>query len=112
MNSVCKPVLKDPDEPFNPAVHCLCGAVSGAAAAALTAPIDVCRTLVNTQEASTLGFLEKDRIKGLTHAFFVVYRIHGLKGFKRGLAARVLYFMPSAGFSILAYDFLKYSLED
>ncbi|KAG8192073.1 hypothetical protein JTE90_025337 [Oedothorax gibbosus] len=109
--SLCQK-MRDANDPFNAVAHCVCGAVSGGAAAAVTAPIDVCRTLVNTQESATLVFLDKSRIKGLTHAFFVVYRVHGLKGFKRGLAARIVYYMPSAGFSILTYEFMKYSMVD
>ncbi len=35
---------------YNPMSHCLSGAVAGALAAAITTPLDVCKTLINTQE--------------------------------------------------------------
>lgn len=35
---------------YNPLSHCISGATAGALAAALTTPLDVCKTLINTQE--------------------------------------------------------------
>lgn len=35
---------------YNPLSHCMSGAVAGAVAAAITTPLDVCKTLINTQE--------------------------------------------------------------
>lgn len=35
---------------YNPMSHCVSGAIAGALAAALTTPLDVCKTLINTQE--------------------------------------------------------------
>merc|ERR1712127_451307 len=35
---------------YNPLSHCVSGAVAGAIAAAITTPLDVCKTLINTQE--------------------------------------------------------------
>lgn len=35
---------------YNPMSHCISGAIAGAFAAALTTPLDVCKTLINTQE--------------------------------------------------------------
>jgi solute carrier family 25 iron transporter 28/37 len=35
---------------YNPLSHCLSGALAGALAAAVTTPLDVCKTLINTQE--------------------------------------------------------------
>jgi solute carrier family 25 (mitochondrial iron transporter), member 28/37 len=35
---------------YNPISHCISGAVAGAMAAAITTPLDVCKTLINTQE--------------------------------------------------------------
>lgn len=35
---------------YNPFSHCVSGAVAGALAAAITTPLDVCKTLINTQE--------------------------------------------------------------
>lgn len=35
---------------YNPLSHCISGAVAGGLAAAVTTPLDVCKTLINTQE--------------------------------------------------------------
>ncbi|RNA29649.1 mitoferrin-2-like [Brachionus plicatilis] len=35
---------------YNPMSHCVSGAIAGALAAAVTTPLDVCKTLINTQE--------------------------------------------------------------
>lgn len=35
---------------YNPLSHCVSGAFAGAIAAAITTPLDVCKTLINTQE--------------------------------------------------------------
>lgn len=35
---------------YNPLSHCISGAVAGGLAAAITTPLDVCKTLINTQE--------------------------------------------------------------
>jgi solute carrier family 25 (mitochondrial iron transporter), member 28/37 len=35
---------------YNPMSHCISGAIAGAMAAAITTPLDVCKTLINTQE--------------------------------------------------------------
>ena len=39
----------NPDRAYNPLAHVVSGGVSGAIAAAITTPLDVCKTLLNTQ---------------------------------------------------------------
>ncbi|KAG8330607.1 hypothetical protein J6590_059397 [Homalodisca vitripennis] len=46
--------LWNPERTYNPAVHMASGAIAGGVAAAITTPLDVCKTLLNTQEG-TLG---------------------------------------------------------
>lgn len=48
----------NPDRGYNPAVHMASGAIAGGVAAAITTPLDVCKTLLNTQEGpvSTIGY--------------------------------------------------------
>jgi len=40
---------------YNPGAHVISGALAGATAAAVTNPLDVCKTLLNTQEAGIKG---------------------------------------------------------
>ncbi|GFW31668.1 mitoferrin-2 [Trichonephila clavipes] len=86
---------------YNAMAHMLSGAVSGAVAAAVTNPLDVCKTLLNTQEQQVLNSLKikEAQITGLISAASTVYRFSGFKGYFRGLKARVIYQVPSAAIS-------------
>lgn len=64
------------------------GGVAGATAAAFTTPLDVCKTLLNTQQGGV-------QVEGMLDAFRTVYKYGGLQGYFRGLYARVLYQMPA-----------------
>lgn len=97
---------------YNPMAHMLSGAISGAFAAALTNPLDVCKTLLNTQEQQVLNSLKikQAHISGLINAVATIYRFGGIKGYFRGLKARVIYQVPSAAISWSVYEFFKYTL--
>lgn len=64
------------------------GAMAGAVAATVSMPLDVCKTLLNTQTGEV-------RATGMVHALGLVYRYWGLPGYFRGLSARVVYQMPA-----------------
>lgn len=50
------------DRKYNPIVHMTAGAAAGASAAAITTPLDVIKTLLNTQETGlTKGMIEATR---------------------------------------------------
>lgn len=87
---------------YNPSAHVISGAAAGATAAALTTPLDVCKTLLNTQEGT--------RASGLTQAINIVYRLGGISGFFRGVQARIMYTMPSTAICWSTYEFFKYLL--
>lgn len=93
------------DRQYSPMVHVLAGGAAGASAAAVTTPLDVCKTLLNTQEAG-IG-----STRGLKDAVQKVYRIAGMKGFFKGLQARVLYQMPATAVCWSTYEFFKYLLN-
>jgi solute carrier family 25 iron transporter 28/37 len=44
-------------------------------------PFDVCKTLLNTQEANVLSKLRTSEITGLFRAGKVVYKLAGVRGF-------------------------------
>lgn len=111
----------NPHRQYNPSSHMLSGALAGAIAAAATTPLDVCKTLLNTQESLALSSMSSSQgpgqgqgahrhISGLAHAFRTVYRLGGLKGFFKGAQARVIYQMPSTAISWSVYEFFKYGL--
>lgn len=54
------------EKTYNPAAHMVSGAIAGAVAAAATTPLDVCKTLLNTQQTA--------KPKGMIEAIKTVYR--------------------------------------
>uniref|UniRef100_A0A2D4HFH5 Mitoferrin-1 n=1 Tax=Micrurus lemniscatus lemniscatus TaxID=129467 RepID=A0A2D4HFH5_MICLE len=75
-----------------------------------TTPLDVCKTLLNTQEALALNTNISGHITGMAHAFRTVYRVGGLAAYFRGVQARVIYQMPSTAIAWSVYEFFKYIL--
>lgn len=67
--------------------------------------LDVCKTLLNTQEAGV------GETKGLVDAIKKVHKVAGLKGFFKGMQARVLYQMPATAICWSTYEFFKYMLN-
>ncbi|KAH9644637.1 hypothetical protein HF086_011806 [Spodoptera exigua] len=93
----------NPARAYDPLAHALAGAAGGALAAAATTPLDVCKTVLNTQERAA-------RADGLLDAAAAVLRASGPRGFFRGLQARVLYQMPAAAICWLTYETFKHAL--
>ncbi|KAJ8920122.1 hypothetical protein NQ315_011779 [Exocentrus adspersus] len=90
------------DGVYNPPAHMASGALAGGVAAAVTTPLDVCKTLLNTQQSGAAT--------GLVEAFKTVYRLGGSAGYFRGLQARVMYQMPATAICWSTYEFFKYLL--
>ncbi|XP_061723248.1 mitoferrin-1-like isoform X3 [Cydia pomonella] len=95
--------LVNPSRKYDPRAHALSGACAGALAAAATTPLDVCKTVLNTQEVAA-------RADGLAQAAALVLRATGPLGFFKGASARVLYQMPAAAICWLTYETLKHLL--
>lgn len=120
--------LLNPHRQYNPQSHMVSGALAGAVAAAATTPLDVCKTLLNTQEAQAIHLIQTEaataagavgaataaagsgsrHISGLAEAFRTVYRMGGTPAFFKGVQARVIYQMPSTAISWSVYEFFKY----
>ncbi len=100
--------LLNKDREYHPLTHCASGAMAGAVAAAATTPLDVCKTLLNTQEKLRVVEVEQGRIEGLTQALRTIFLCCGPKGYFRGLTARVVYQMPSTAISWSIYEFFKH----
>ncbi|XP_063606921.1 mitoferrin-1-like [Penaeus indicus] len=98
----------NPDRQYNPGVHMTAGAAAGAVAAACTTPLDMCKTLLNTQETSTLAQVQESRIVGIMSALRTIYIMNGITGFFKGLQARVLYQMPGTAISWSIYELFKH----
>ncbi|KAG7275186.1 hypothetical protein CRUP_023774 [Coryphaenoides rupestris] len=110
--------LLNPRRHYDPASHMVSGALAGALAASATTPLDVCKTLLNTQEAlalpatATATATASRHISGLGAAFQTVYRMGGAPAFFKGVQARVIYQMPSTGISWSVYELFKYLLTE
>lgn len=115
----------NPARRYSPAAHAFAGAAAGALAAAATTPLDVCKTVLNTQvghtgprrEACRDGTTDRHvlqetaaRVDSLRGAASCVLRASGPRGFFKGLQARVLYQMPAAAICWLTYETLKHAL--
>lgn len=92
---------------YNPMAHVISGAAAGAVSSAITTPLDVCKTLLNTQEKMALVAANSDRISGLPNALRVVYKCCGFRGYFQGIQARVVVAIPSTAISWSVYEFFK-----
>uniref|UniRef100_A0A4W5R6F4 Mitoferrin-1 n=1 Tax=Hucho hucho TaxID=62062 RepID=A0A4W5R6F4_9TELE len=101
----------NPHRQYHPGSHVLSGAAAGAVSAAITTPLDVCKTLLNTQENVALSSIHMSgHLTGMANAFRTVYRLGGMAAFFKGIQARVIYQMPSTAIAWSVYEFFKYAL--
>ncbi|XP_041756894.1 mitoferrin-1 isoform X2 [Coregonus clupeaformis] len=101
----------NPHRRYHPGSHILSGAAAGAVSAAITTPLDVCKTLLNTQENVALSSMHfSGHLTGMANAFRTVYRFGGMAAFFKGIQARVIYQMPSTAIAWSVYEFFKYFL--
>ena len=70
----------NPDRSYNAGVHLLAGAAAGGLAAAVTTPLDVCKTLLNTQEEQTLKSINRESVSGIQSAIRTIYSMQGFSG--------------------------------
>ncbi|KAM4747847.1 mitoferrin-1-like [Rhinophrynus dorsalis] len=101
----------NPQRQYHPGSHIVSGAIAGAVAAAATTPLDVCKTLLNTQENMALSSLNiSGHLSGMVNTLRTVYRLGGVAGYFKGVQARVIYQMPSTAIAWSVYEFFKYIL--
>ncbi len=67
--SMCQSLL-NPNKEYNPYIHFAAGAIAGGVGSAVTMPLDVCKTLLNTQEAGVLKQLRQAEVSRKRHLFF------------------------------------------
>ena len=83
----------NPEKKHRPSIHMISGAMAGGFAAAVTTPLDVIKTLLQTRGSAK--DLELRNVKGMLDAAAIIKRQHGYGGFLRGLRPRVLTAVPS-----------------
>lgn len=99
---------------YDPPSHMLAGAGAGALAAAATTPLDVVKTLLNTQETATRAAAPPAAaayVNSTLDAVRTIYARSGLPGFTRGLGARIVFQMPSTAVCWTVYEFFKHALQ-
>lgn len=101
----------NPGRLYHPGTHIVSGAAAGAVSAAVTTPLDVCKTLLNTQENVALSSMKiSGHLSGMANTFRTVYKLGGMSAFFKGAQARVIYQMPSTAIAWSVYEFFKYFL--
>ena len=83
----------NPSREYNTNTHIIAGGLAGGFAAALTTPLDVIKTLLQTR--GTTQDKELRYVKGIYEAASIINRQQGLPGFFRGLQPRIYTAVPS-----------------
>ena len=83
----------NPSREYNTNTHIIAGGLAGGFAAALTTPLDVIKTLLQTR--GTTQDKELRYVKGIVEAASIIRRQQGLRGFFRGLQPRIYTAVPS-----------------
>ncbi|GAA6002769.1 hypothetical protein JCM10207_007667 [Rhodosporidiobolus poonsookiae] len=99
----------NPTNAYSPLTHVTAGGLAGAVAAAVTTPLDVAKTLLQTRGISEDAQIRSAR--GMGDAFRIIFQRQGLAGFARGLTPRVLTNMPSNALCWLSYEGFRFFLR-
>ncbi|KAF8159699.1 mitochondrial carrier domain-containing protein [Crassisporium funariophilum] len=99
----------NPRGDYSPTTHIVAGGVAGGIAAAVTTPLDVAKTILQTRGTAQDADIRNAR--GMFDAFRVIWSRDGLKGFSRGLTPRVLTIMPSSALCWMSYEFFKAAIR-
>ncbi|KAH8891674.1 APG9-domain-containing protein [Thozetella sp. PMI_491] len=96
----------NPSKKYDPFTHCMAGAVAGGFAAALTTPMDVIKTMLQTR--GNAADPELRTVSGFAAGCRLLYRREGLRGFFKGVRPRVVTTMPSTAICWSAYEASKF----
>lgn len=95
----------NPTKKYDPTTHCLAGGVAGGFAAALTTPMDVIKTMLQTRGAHSDAELRN--VNGFMSGCRLLYAREGFRGFFKGMRPRVVTTMPSTAICWSAYEASK-----
>jgi len=95
----------NPRGEYSPSTHITAGGVAGAVAAAVTTPLDVAKTILQTRGSATDP--EVRGVRGVSDAVKLIWKRDGAVGFTRGITPRILTVMPSSALCWLSYEFFS-----
>jgi len=111
--------ILNPENTYSPITNAICGGVAGGVAAYVTTPLDVIKTVLNTQEGLTSGACspcsaecgpKSEYISNIQEACEKIKATHPnnpISPFFRGCWARVAAAAPGCALSWIAYEFMK-----
>lgn len=119
----------NPSRNYDPFTHCMAGGAAGAVAAAITTPLDVIKTVLQTRTETyppskasaspspTMTASEMlSKINGPIQAGKLIQREYGWRGFFRGMKPRIIVTMPSTAICWTSYEmakaYFKHSVSD
>lgn len=97
--------VMNPTKTYDPLTHCAAGGVAGGFAAALTTPMDVVKTMLQTR--GTASDAELRNVNGFAEGCRLLHRREGFRGFFKGVRPRVVTTMPSTAICWSAYEACK-----
>jgi solute carrier family 25 iron transporter 28/37 len=97
--------VMNPTKKYDPLAHCSAGALAGGFAAALTTPMDVMKTMLQTRGTATDAELRN--VSGFRDSARILHRREGFRGFFKGVKPRVVTAMPSTAICWSAYEASK-----
>lgn len=82
--------------------------MSGAVAGALTCPLDIVKTRLQTQgDVAVSGEKARRQYSSAWHAVRSIAKEEGARGFLRGISARVLWLVPGTAITMTSFEYLK-----
>ncbi|TVY40216.1 putative mitochondrial carrier, partial [Lachnellula occidentalis] len=95
----------NPTKAYDPVTHCVAGAIAGGFAAALTTPMDVVKTMLQTRGTANDAALRN--VSGFMEGATLLHQREGYRGFFKGMRPRVVTTMPSTAICWSAYEACK-----
>jgi len=89
---------------FNPVIHITSGGLAGMAAAAITTPLDVAKTRLQTKSDIEGNY------SGMVKTVCTIWRSEGARGLSRGLLPRMIFHSCSASILWTTYEYFKFLL--
>lgn len=95
----------NPTKAYDPITHCSAGALAGGFAAALTTPMDVVKTMLQTRGTASDSALRN--VNGFVEGAKLLHKREGYSGFFKGVKPRVVTTMPGTALCWTAYEACK-----